>query len=320
MQEENALVKQSEQQIATISKGKIPTSLSVDTIKSTLDKVRAFKELIQALDDSELLKDNFSKAVTVDGKTDLVVDTGDVIACMSMAAAVGIDPISAIALGRSFTKTGFMKATMAASMGMNPLACMELFHAIPKGGNSEEFTISIGVRGMQGKALEGGVSVTIVEDFVPAYFYVSIDGFAYLGTNLTSNMEVLPNPTKINSDDVEQLNDFRTRYINAKSKGHIACFTAGVTRRTRVHGKRYVNNELREADGMYELQEAINAGLAAGIKSGGEESKGKPNWTNPKDMTFTRALGRLHKLLSADLFNGVPFTADVEDGEAFEIK
>lgn len=304
-------------QVSRRYKRGLGAGLNPTRLNESLAQIKSFKEILVELEGSDLLIENFSRAVDRDGKSVLEVSTGDVLACMGMAAAFGIDPVVGLSLGKLFTKEGFMKASSAQAMGLDPLTGMKLFNAIPdsKGG----VKIELGVQGMNIQALKAGIICELIEDYVPVPFYVTLKGNVYLGTVIDPKQFLVINlptdkSTQAETDALQKVID------DAKIANRTLCLIGGITRRTTMTATRYKpDGSTYSITRHYELQEAIEAGLAKGTTVAGEDVKGKANWTNPKDMMSPRVQGRCLKLIGADTTQGTPLEGDVVDAIAYEV-
>lgn len=264
-------------------------ALAVNQI-STFEQAEALADWIAQ---SPVFNKGFKEQVQKeDGTSELVVNKSAIVTCLLLGNELGFTPMVSVTFGKTLDREAAIKVERGRSMGLNPMAAMQNIYVF---STSQTEIVYTGIHIVNKVLTDAGIKRKILEDGTKP-FYV----YKYCKKDL-SNEFVDYNDS--NKDEFVVINDGHPEsYIDEKvSEGRIPIIRYA-TRRALV--------ELTRGDERiaipYTLQQAIDAGLYAGTKSDGTESKGKANWNaHPETHLVKMSIMLGGRIIASDKLNGV---------------
>lgn len=243
--------------------------------------------------DSPVFNKAFKESVTKeDGSTELVVNKSAIVTCLLLGNELGFTPMVSITFGKSLNREAAIKVERGKAMGLSPMAAMQNIYVF---STSQAEIVYTGIHSVNKVLTDCGVTREILEDGTKPFYQ-----YYYCKKNLQNE---LVDYNESNKDDFVIINDgHQDSYIEQKiSEGKIAIVRKS-TRRALVRLTR--GNEVIAIP--YTLQQAIDAGLYAGIKSDGTESKGKTNWNaHPETHLIKMSIMLGGRIIASDKLNGI---------------
>ena len=227
-----------------------------------------------------------------DGTNELVVNKSAIVTCLLLGNELGFTPMVSVTFGKTLDREAAIKVERGRSMGLNPMAAMQNIYVF---NTSQEEIVYTGIHVVNKVLTDAGIKRKILEDGTkPFYIY------RYCKKELANELVDYNKETK---DDFVVINDGHTAdYIDEQVQEGKIPIIRYATRRALV--------ELTRGDESiaipYTLQQAIDAGLYAGTKSDGTESRGKANWnTYPETHLIKMSIMLGGRIIASDKLNGI---------------
>ena len=227
-----------------------------------------------------------------DGTNELVVNKSAIVTCLLLGNELGFTPMVSVTFGKTLDRDAAIKVERGRSMGLNPMAAMQNIYVFT---TSQTEIVYTGIHVINKVLTDAGVKRKILEDGTkPFYIY------RYCKKELANELVDYNKETK---DNFVVINDGHTAdYIDKQVQEDKIPIIRYATRRALV--------ELTRGDESiaipYTLQQAIDAGLYAGTKSDGTESKGKANWnTHPETHLIKMSIMLGGRIIASDKLNGI---------------
>lgn len=227
-----------------------------------------------------------------DGTNELVVNKSAIVTCLLLGNELGFTPMVSVTFGKTLDREAAIKVERGRSMGLNPMAAMQNIYVFT---TSQAEIVYTGIHVVNKVLTDAGVKRKILEDGTkPFYIY------RYCKKELANELVDYNKETK---DDFVVINDGHTAdYIDEQVQEGKIPIIRYATRRALV--------ELTRGDESiaipYTLQQAIDAGLYAGTKSDGTESKGKTNWNvHPEIHLIKMSIMLGGRIIASDKLNGI---------------
>lgn len=227
-----------------------------------------------------------------DGTSELVVNKSAIVTCLLLGNELGFTPMVSVTFGKTLDREAAIKVERGRSMGLNPMAAMQNIYVF---STSQVEIVYTGIHVVNKVLTDAGIKRKILEDGTkPFYIY------RYCKKELANELVDYNKETK---DDFVVINDGHTAdYIDKQVQEDKIPIIRYATRRALV--------ELTRGDESiaipYTLQQAIDAGLYAGTKSDGTESKGKANWnTHPETHLIKMSIMLGGRIIASDKLNGI---------------
>lgn len=227
-----------------------------------------------------------------DGTSELVVNKSAIVTCLLLGNELGFTPMVSVTFGKTLDREAAIKVERGRSMGLNPMAAMQNIYVF---STSQAEIVYTGIHVVNKVLTDAGIKRKILEDGTkPFYIY------RYCKKELANELVDYNKETK---DDFVVINDGHTaEYIDKQVQEGKIPIIRYATRRALV--------ELTRGDESiaipYTLQQAIDAGLYAGIKSDGTESKGKANWNaHPETHLIKMSIMLGGRIIASDKLNGI---------------
>lgn len=248
---------------------------------------------------SPVFNKGFKEQVTKeDGSNELVVNKSAIVTCLLLGNELGFTPMVSVTFGKSLDREAAIKVERGKSMGLNPMAAMQNIYVF---STSQAEIVYTGIHVINKILTDAHVKRKIIEDGTKP-FYV----YHYCKKDLRSELVDYNDNTK---DSFVVINDGHSEsWIDEQVKaGKIPIFRTS-TKRALV--------ELTRGDEKiaipYTLQQAIDAGLYAGVKSDGNESKGKANWNaHPETHLIKMSIMLGGRIIASDKLNGIYVDSEI---------
>jgi hypothetical protein len=212
---------------------------------------------------------------TTDKDGTKLVDTGAIIANMTLGYEMGLAPMASLMLGKRLNPNSYFSVLKGRELGIDPVTSISKIYNIPSGGGT---VIALAVDIIIAKILQSGTKMEYIRDFQPTPTYTTITG-EYVGhKHLISDKDGNIMPTFfLFIKDVTDMEDAK----KAKKDGKIIIMQTGMTNVTSLRLVR----ESNKIDMIfhYSLQEATDAKLYNGYHSMLKDDKGNPFYVKGKD-------------------------------------
>jgi len=236
----------------------------------------------------------------------VIVDTGDIIAAITLGWDMGISPAASIMLGRKLNANSYFSVLRGKELGLNAITSMSKIYVIST-KNSDILALDVGI--ITKAILDSGTEMHYIRDYAPAITYKDLLTGKYLGHKW------------LFTDDNDNLRDDYFIYIKgvttddevkkANDDGKIILIKHGITFVSSLRLIRKSNNI--DKTFHYSLQDATDAGLYNGYHSSLIDSntkkplyiKGRDNWNNhPATMLRNRVTSIGGRIVVADMLQG----------------
>ena len=287
--DDNKVEQKNKQAIATTTEN-VKAELAVKEITS----FQQAEALVDFIAESPVFNGKFKESVTdEDGNQQIVVNRNAIMTCLLLGNELGFTPMVAVTFGKSLNREAAIKVERGKAMGLNPMAAMQNIYVF---NTSQMEIVYTGIHVVNKVLTDAGVKREIIEDGTKPYYI-----YKYCKADLRNEMVLYDETTK---DQYVVINDGHNEsWVDdqVKNNGKIPIYRTA-TRRALV--------KLTRGDEVvaipYTLQQAIDAGLYPGIKSDGNESKGKANWiAHPETHLVKMSIMLGGRIIASDKLNGI---------------
>ena len=226
----------------------------------------------------------------------------DVISAIVLGHELGINPMTAISMGKRLDTKSIFSVLKGKSMGIDPITAMEHIHTIPTGNGDVSST---DVHIITAQLLKAGVIYNIIEDYTPLYKYRDSNGKYYDKQLVEDNPDIYQIVTP--STKPEDKNNQKHK-VFLDSKPYTYRTTILFEREILINGK----TKLQKLPISYTLAQATDAGLYRGIDSLGKQVKGRDNWnSHPATMLRNRCISIGGRIIASDYLQGIYENSEV---------
>lgn len=273
---------------------------------STINSMEDFDRIVSFVADSNTYNEGFKRNIEVedeDGTKKMVrvVDKNAIATCLMLGSELGFKPIESILLGTRLDANAIVKVHRGRDLGVSAVSAMQNIYVFNSGDGRENVYTSIHI--INKCLVDNHVTREILEDGSKVYS---------IYTDIKTGETVEPFDERLHFAVV---NGVAPAALKAAADEGKLLVTRKNTRRALVKLTRHHKDGRVEVIAIpYTLQQAIDAGLYAGKKTDGSESKGKNNWNNhPETHLVKMSIMLGARILIGDALQGTYIPEELPD-------
>lgn len=226
-----------------------------------------------------------------DGKTIEVVDRNAIATCLMLGHEIGLKPLQAVSFGKMLNNDAVIKVERGKELGLGPMAALSNIYVWESKGNKLIYT---GIHVINALLSKHGIKKELLEDGTEPYVFYTYANGVRLG-------EVVKGYSEDTKGSYVVINlGLDPTFVQNELKAGKFPILYNKTKRALV---KLIRGDQSVAI-PYTIQQAIDAGLYAGKKSDGSESKGKDNWNQHPEthlVKMSTILGA--RFIASDILN-----------------
>lgn len=229
--------------------------------------------------------------------TEKVFNESDMAMCIGIGLQLGLNPMTSLSFGKLLDIDAIQKIEIGKSIGLTPINALNSVYIFNAGGRKVTY---VAYNIISGLLTKNGVSIKIIKDGRigrTQYRDFITNEIVYTLTDKHSDISILKGTPDINNVAVQLVEGGKKPVYNVQ-----------INYEVEIVFERYNKqlNKVVENTVYYDSQQAIDAGLLAGIKSDNTPSKGKDNWNNYCASNLRKmAVMEASRVLFADITNGL---------------
>ena len=270
------------------------------------NEIKSLRELIDIVKDSHYNQAFLEESTEIDDegkkKSVLVVNTNAMLSTAITGRMIGLDPLSALALGKSLDQHAISKVQQGKRLGLDVYQSLRLIHIFtnPKDGKVSQ-TVSANL--IEGILLKNNIIIEVLRDCDPEYKYIQVSNKVEL-----NNKDILENGKLIDKYILYVDGLHNQAFINEQTgKGKIFVIKILVDLVTEVKMTRIFKDRTDVKTYSVTRQDVINWGFLKGTTIFGTViDKSRSIWeTRYPQMTLKTAISNCGRRIANDLIEGL---------------
>ena len=270
------------------------------------NEIKSLRELIDIVKDSHYNQAFLEESTEIDDegkkKSVLVVNTNAMLSTAITGRMIGLDPLSALALGKSLDQHAISKVQQGKRLDLDVYQSLRLIHIFtnPKDGKVSQ-TVSANL--IEGILLKNNIIIEVLRDCDPEYKYIQVSNKVEL-----NNKDILENGKLIDKYILYVDGLHNQAFINEQTgKGKIFVIKILVDLVTEVKMTRIFKDRTDVKTYSVTRQDVINWGFLKGTTIYGNViDKSRSIWeTRYPQMTLKTAISNCGRRIANDLIEGL---------------